>query len=690
MIAILNRTGFRLPSRLEWVFSVKTFIASMIALYIALRLQLPRPYWAMASVYVVANPFVGATRSKAVYRAIGTAIGAAAAALLLPRFVEEPIVFSAIVALWSGLLLFASMHDRTARGYLFVLAGYTMPLVALSAVDSPYTVFGIAVSRTEEITVGIACASVVGSVLFPVKLSSSLADRAKGWFDEATKFGQICLASSGQKADMPTLRRRLVTSSNSLEFLVSQLAYDHATPLAIRQAQQLISRMQLFVVIGSAIIDSLSQLQHEVGAIPSELQKAIDLVAHRFENGGSSRNSLRHLRQAVATSARKCLAAHVHNSANLASTFRRLRQFMDVWEDCLTLEVSLRQPNPTWRGALRHWRVSTPKPYRDTPVLVFSAASAVLAIFVACCLWIYSGWTDGALAVTLAAVSCCFFATADDPAAHITQYFVAVCCSLLIAGIYVIAVIPHVQDFAMLVVIFCVPFVLIGTVLPRPRFAVATALTAVHTATFLSIQGIYDVNFDSFLNLNIAGPVGLLFAIIWMRLTKPFGPDLLVARHARQSWSDIAMAASLRPIANQRLFAAHVLDRLMQSLQRQTSSGDYESHPSSESLREARIVFNVLDLRRKQRRVTQDIQTTLDGVFRGVESYFDTCMRYRRRKPVPAALLASIENAISEVSSPKSGIPSGGRERAKTRSEIAFHLADLRIALVPRGTGEVK
>jgi uncharacterized membrane protein YccC len=75
MIVTLRKAGFRFPSKLEWLFSVKTFVASMVALYIALKLELPRPYWAMASVYVVSNPFVGATRSKAVYRAIGTAIG---------------------------------------------------------------------------------------------------------------------------------------------------------------------------------------------------------------------------------------------------------------------------------------------------------------------------------------------------------------------------------------------------------------------------------------------------------------------------------------------------------------------------------------------------------------------------------------------------------------------------------------
>jgi hypothetical protein len=100
---------------------------------------------------------------------------------------------------------------------------------------------------------------------FLPSLTSSLADRANGWFADATKFGQICLASSSQKADIPILRRRLVTLSNSLEFLVSQLSYDHVTPSTIERAQQLISRMQFFVVIGSAIVDSLSQLEREGG-----------------------------------------------------------------------------------------------------------------------------------------------------------------------------------------------------------------------------------------------------------------------------------------------------------------------------------------------------------------------------------------------------------------------------------------
>ena len=66
-----------MPPARDWFYGVRTFAASMIALYIALLMQLPRPYWAMATVYIVSSPFVGPTSSKALYRAMGTLLGAA-------------------------------------------------------------------------------------------------------------------------------------------------------------------------------------------------------------------------------------------------------------------------------------------------------------------------------------------------------------------------------------------------------------------------------------------------------------------------------------------------------------------------------------------------------------------------------------------------------------------------------------
>ena len=123
-----------MPSGREWLFSVKTFAASMLALYIALALGMPRPYWAMATVYVVSHPLTGATRSKGVYRAGGTLLGAGAAVLLVPWLVNQPVLLSAVVSLWTGSLLYLSQLDRTPRNYLYMLAAYTLPMIAFGAV----------------------------------------------------------------------------------------------------------------------------------------------------------------------------------------------------------------------------------------------------------------------------------------------------------------------------------------------------------------------------------------------------------------------------------------------------------------------------------------------------------------------------------------------------------------------------
>ena len=79
-----NNTPMTMPTWREWLFSAKALIAALTALYIALAIPLDNPYWAMASVYVVSHPLSGATRSKGIYRALGTLLGAAASVVLLP------------------------------------------------------------------------------------------------------------------------------------------------------------------------------------------------------------------------------------------------------------------------------------------------------------------------------------------------------------------------------------------------------------------------------------------------------------------------------------------------------------------------------------------------------------------------------------------------------------------------------
>ncbi|WP_250455651.1 FUSC family protein [Caballeronia sp. ATUFL_M2_KS44] len=643
------------PSAREWLFSTRTFAAAMIALYIALALELPRPYWAMATVYIVSNPFVGATRSKALYRALGTMIGASGAVLIVPPFVESPFFFSVLVALWTGTLLLLSMFDRTARSYVFLLAGYTLPLIALPAVTNPTAVFDLAISRTEEITLGIVVASIVGTVFFPSRLAPTLVERTDAWFRDAAFYASETLSGRLAGAQVSAARQRLATTVNGLEMLLSQLTYDHTRPDIVRRARALQGRMQIFLPLISSLADPLIELIEKRGTHPEGLQALLSDVAKwvalpvpKAHDPAESEREPDALRERIAAMRPSAEALASVDGALLSSALWRLSQVVDLWRDIRTLRAAILHEEHDWRPRFRHWRLGGTERFFDLGMMLFATAVAVGAIIVACVLWIESGWADGASSVALAAVSCCFFAALDEPAPQVFTFFRATFISVALAGLYVFAVLPYVHDFAMLVVIFSVPFIAIGILIPRPRFTLITMLVAVNTATFISIQSAYEANFFVFLNSNLAGLAGLLFAFVWTRVTRPFGSELAVARLTRSAWRDIVVSASTATLADQRNLYSRMLDRLMQVLPRHAST-DSHKHPSIESFRDFRVALNALDLRRAQRKLTLDVQSSIDDVLAGVRAYFEECIARRHRQPVPPALVNTIDAAVARV-----------------------------------------
>src|SRR5580692_6482317 len=177
------------------IFSVNCYIATMLTMFIAFSLDLKSPGWAMTTVYLTSQPLSGAMRAKAVYRAIGTFIGAAAMVAIVPNLVDAPELTTLAIMLWVALCAFVAQLDRTPRSYMFVLSGYTAALIGFPSVLAPATVFDTAVSRVEEITVGVLCAALVHSLIFPRsalsafqdKLTSALADARRWIADGLTK-----------------------------------------------------------------------------------------------------------------------------------------------------------------------------------------------------------------------------------------------------------------------------------------------------------------------------------------------------------------------------------------------------------------------------------------------------------------------------------------------------------------------
>ncbi|WP_233837037.1 FUSC family protein [Paraburkholderia sp. ZP32-5] len=682
------------PTLRDWLFSVKTFAAAMLALYIGLAFELPRPYWAMATVYIVSNPFVGATRSKAIYRALGTALGAAGAVLLVPPFVESPYLFSVIVATWVGTMLYFAVSDRTARSYVFMLSAYTMPIIALPSVTNPAGIFDLAVSRTEEITLGIVCASIVGSALFPSRLAPTIIERTDAWFRDAAFYASETLSGRIASTAISGARQRIASTINGLELLLSQLAYDHTRPDVLARAHELRGRMQLLLPMMSSLADPLLALYNNgkdswpegLDALLADVIKWFNQPLPAVSEGYHPDETANALRERIAVMRPPAAALAHWDGALLSNALWRLKQVIDVWQDCRSLRIIITREEGSWRPHFRHWRLGGTERFYDRGMMLFATVSAGAAVILACVLWISSGWNDGASAVTLAAVACCFFAALDEPAPLVFRFFLATGVSVVAAGLYLFVVLPQVHDFPMLVILFAAPFILVGTLIPRPQFNMVTVLVAVNTATFISIQDAYDANFLTFMNANLAGLAGLLYAYLWTRVTRPFGAELAAARLLRSSWADVALTASTEPIEDPRNLAARMLDRLMQLIPRVSATDDHR-HPSIESFRDLRIAFNALDLRRLMRKLSGEVPDAIEHVLDGVRTYYESCINSHRREPVPASLMASIDRAVARVTVQglaNAATPTETSPTSARQLRDALHaLVGLRLSLFP-------
>jgi uncharacterized membrane protein YccC len=607
---------FTWPSSRDWIFSIKAFVASMLALYVALALGLPRPYWAMATVYIVSHPLTGATRSKALYRVLGTLLGAAASIAFVPALVNTPELLMAAVGLWTGTLLYISLLHRSPRSYVFLLASYTLPLIALPAVNTPNVIFDIAIARSEEIILGIVCASVIGAIVLPTSVAKVLHDRSARWLTDAARWtADMLSADPDGKATRHMSRHRMAADILALDQLISQLSYDADTSARVGDAQELRGRMTMMMPVLSTVASLVQTLRRQPQGVPDALAaKMSDVVA--WLRRGAPSPAPAHL----LSPPRAAGEASDWYGALVAATEDRLRSLVQLWQDCATLQRRFGQPDdaPEWSPAFPYWELGGARHY-DHGLLLFSTISAALCTFLMGMAWIYTGWNDGAAGVSLGAVACCFFAAMDEPAPFIRSFFWATAACVVFAAVYVFFILTNAHDFGLLVALFAVPYLLLGTLIPQPRFTMVAMLVAVNTASFVGIQGGYSADFGAFFNSNIAGLAGVLFALLWTLQTRPFGTRVAMRRLIHASWRDIAKNAVGRSVAEHGRLRARLLDRLGQLVPRLAAS---ESETSSDGFTEVRVELSALALQRELPHLNPSQRSAVEAVLNDVARFY--------------------------------------------------------------------
>ncbi len=648
-------------TRAEVLFSVKSFAAAMLAMYLASRAGLPRPFWALMTTYVVAHPLAGAVRSKAMFRFCGTLIGSVATVLMVPALSNAPELLTLVLALWVGLCLCISLFDRTPRSYVFMLAGYTAALIGFPSVQTPLALFDTAVARVEEIGLGIFCATLVHSLVLPAGLAPTvlgLLDRtlkdARQWLGDLFQPGDRSTPKDADPKRLDDDRRRLAGDITQLRLLSTHVPFDTThlrwTAGAIRAMQD---RVAALTPALSAVEDRLQALAQAEGRLAPDVTAVLALAAQwlRDESDPAVDASarLQALRQAIA-------ALGTAQDAGLTPWARalriglagRLEELVDGWTACAQLrrdiDEGLKGGAPLRRTAALGQRAM----HRDHGMALLSALAAVIAICLCGAFWILTGWPTGSAATMMAAVFCCFFATMDDPVPAIHGFLKWTLWSIPISAVYVLVLMPTVQDFGMLVVICAPLFLLLGLYLPRPTHFMAAMALVFGVSGTLAMHDTASADLVSFINSMIGQVVGVLVAARVTRLVRSVGADWSARRIQRATWRELGdMAASSQPqYAQSDAYAVRMLDRIGLLAPRiAQAGGTVEGVAANDALRDLRMGADIAVLQRVRAQLPMATSAALLG---GIARFF----RQRgegRMAPRPTALLSQIDEALTAV-----------------------------------------
>ncbi|WP_279360211.1 FUSC family protein [Methylobacterium indicum] len=662
-----------LPGWRQWLFALKIAGAALLALGLALWLDLPRPYWAMATVYITMQPLSGATRSKAVYRVVGTVAGVSMAVVLVPPLVGAPEMLTLALALWTAGCLYLSLLDRSPRAYLFMLAGYTAALIGFPAVTAPDTIFETAVSRAEEITLGILCAALVAGLVLPESVGPVLAARVGTWLGETGRWTADVLSGAIEAPAIRARRLRLAAEAAEIDALATHLAYDaSAQSRAVPLVQLLRGRMLMLLPVLSSLADRIAALRDLAGLDPALRTLLADVAA--WSEAGAPAAEADALLARIATADESDLSSArpgFWTALVRASLLDRLRELVAIGRDCRALQDGIARGERAPRRPLAfagEFGGRAPR-HRDHGMALRSALGVFLAILACVTAWIATAWPDGATAAMMGAVLCCLFATQDDPAPAILGFATWTAVAAAAIGVLLFGILPQVHDFATLVLVLAPPLVLCGLLMTIPRTMPVGLALGVNGNALLAIQDRYASEFGAYVNSALALVVGIVLAAVVTRLVRSVGAEHGARRLVAASRADLARAARRRGRGDRAAFAHLMLDRLGLLVPRLAAAGPDSDLSRIDTLGALRVGMNLVSLRRARHGLPPGAVAALDAALDAVALHYEG-----PRGSASAPLLADIDAALAVIDA---GAAAAGRR------EALLGLAGLRRALFP-------
>ena len=657
-------------------FALANTAAVFAALYVAFACDLERPYWAMFSVFIVANPIAGAVRSKAVYRLIGTVLGACVALLLVPPLVSAPALLCLVTSLWVGGCLYVSLLDRTPRSYVFLLAGYTATIVGLAVVNAPETVFDTSVSRVEEISVGVICGAIAHSVIFPQSIAGELNRKIRSTLIAAGAWLSDALMRAEKPSDV-SAQEELANFVTELHVLYTHVQFETSDiPRAGGVMRVLQDRLALLLPRVSGVQKAVAALAAN-GPVPERLVRALKVTSRWLRCGDTARRPCASL-EAVSS---EHVAATADSLTSIQPDWRgllegsalaNLRELIAAFADVKVLAHSLASDSATLPAALRRAVAETGRRplHRDRGLALLSAFAAAASTLLACVLWIEGSWPEGSVAAQFAAIGCSLAATLDHPARLIRSAIIGILVALPLAALYEFAILPRVDGFISLALVLT-PAVFLFSLLQASQRLQGTGLVlAIAFSGGLALQGTYRADFAAFVNSSSAEIVGLIVALGMNVVFRTISPAWNARRIAKAGWKAVSRLAT-ESKTDLRAWTIEMFDRLGLVTSRLNATGraNFE-RDEIDGLRDLRVGLNVGTIRGAGEELGFASRSALQKVLKRVSGTYRAGLgNVQRRRDVEDAIDQGINSLRSEA--PSRAVRDGFAALAGLRLDLA-------------------
>ena len=446
---------------LIWLHLLKTVTAGLLALGIAMLLDLQQPRIAMTTVFVLMQPFSGMVLAKSFYRILGTAVGTVAALVLGALFVQQPELYMLGMIGWVSVCIAAAVRYRHFRWYGFVLAGYTATLIGIPNVTAPHDLFLAALTRAAEVAVGIVCSSAVSALFVPQRSSLALRRALHLRYANFTAFAADVL---GRGIDRCQFERRFADLVDEIVGFEATRTFAAFEDPAMRSRSQHLGRLngefmdacarlhalhqllkRLHVSGPSGKVDAITPYFSELSALLASTGSA-DADADAAHVAAGLRLFQASLPRRVRETRRPLEAAPAESLADFDTATELLYRFVDEWIRYSETYASLARHKPGAGQRTAGCYVSRTNGF----VVAFTFARSAAAMAIVSWFWIATDWPSGGLAVIGAALVCALTSTAPNASKMAVQMAVGAVLATMTGYLFTCYVYPNIDGFPLL------------------------------------------------------------------------------------------------------------------------------------------------------------------------------------------------------------------------------------------------